>query len=169
MFDGTAPALVLRKVCTTCKRTLPATERNFYPRHTRDGLRAKCRRCMKLYKRARGKLEAEKERLWWKNVRAKYRGGIFTLTLDQWREAVRFFGNKCAYCLCISKLTIDHYIARSSPRYPGTTKGNTVPSCMSCNSSKSSRHPAEWCSDEALDRVRAFLGIVPVVGDDVPF
>ncbi|MEY3180726.1 MAG: Synechococcus phage [Pseudomonadota bacterium] len=63
----------------------------------------------------------------------------------------------CAYCGRWNerKLTIDHVVPKSKGG-PHFQKGNMVPSCLSCNSSKSNiqvwqwwREQDHWCSDRA--------------------
>lgn len=52
------------------------------------------------------------------------------------------FGNKCAYCGYIGKITIDHFIPISKS---GADKiENIVPACVKCNSSKNNKNPETW-------------------------
>lgn len=58
-----------------------------------------------------------------------------TLTIDEWKECLSYFDNKCAYCGDESEgLTQDHVIPVS--KGGGYTKENIIPSCKHCNSSK---------------------------------
>lgn len=60
-----------------------------------------------------------------------------------WEETVEYFGNKCAYCGCSSeKLEREHFVPLS--KGGEYTKDNIIPSCMSCNRSKSDKNFFEW-------------------------
>lgn len=53
---------------------------------------------------------------------------------EEWSERKFEFGNRCAYCLQLTVLTLDHV----SPLVAGGAhdEGNIVPACLSCNSAK---------------------------------
>lgn len=58
------------------------------------------------------------------------------------------FENKCVYCGCEEKLSIDHFI-------PISKKGadclfNIVPACIKCNSSKYNKHPESWFKKQSF-------------------
>jgi 5-methylcytosine-specific restriction endonuclease McrA len=61
-----------------------------------------------------------------------------TLTQEQWNGILELFGQRCAYCLAETKLTMDHVIpvSRGGPHIAG----NVVPACKSCNSKKGARN-----------------------------
>ncbi len=67
---------------------------------------------------------------------------VKTLTPEEWENAKLYFGG-CAYCgKQLKKLTKDHFIPLSKG---GTyTAENILPSCRSCNSSKSNKSFEEW-------------------------
>lgn len=52
------------------------------------------------------------------------------------------FGNRCAYCGCEGRLTIDHVkpVSKNGPHMPA----NIRPACRSCNSSKGNKSLLEW-------------------------
>src|SRR5258708_17740106 len=65
---------------------------------------------------------------------------------SDWRGAVEYFRERCAYCGSNSKLTIEHWIPLSDPRpdNPGTVPENILPACARCNNSKYCIQPFEW-------------------------
>lgn len=58
-------------------------------------------------------------------------------TFDQWLSILEVFGGRCAYCLEVKKLTMDHVIPVSDGGQH--TSENIVPACQSCNSRKNNR------------------------------
>lgn len=66
----------------------------------------------------------------------------FAMTDDEWVEVIRFFGNECAYCGSKDKMTYDHFHPFS--KGGDFMKGNIVPACGSCNSSKNNTPFDEW-------------------------
>ena len=69
-----------------------------------------------------------------------------TLSHQEWKECVIFFGGQCAYCGCTPRkgksLTRDHL----KPVAAGgkTVQSNIIPACESCNSSKGAADFKEW-------------------------
>lgn len=75
------------------------------------------------------------------------------LTHEEWKSALEYFGNKCAYCSSDEKLEQDHFIPLI--KGGGYTADNIVPSCRSCNSRKHTKLFGEWYpNDEAHSVVR---------------
>lgn len=66
----------------------------------------------------------------------------FALTNEQWKETLSYFDNKCAYCGNESEVTYDHFHPFS--KGGDFMKGNIIPSCRSCNSSKNADYFHEW-------------------------
>lgn len=71
-------------------------------------------------------------------------GGKTSLTEKEWRFALMYFGNRCCYCgkkLGV-KATKDHVV----PLAKGGEfwRGNILPCCQSCNSSKKDQDMLEW-------------------------
>jgi 5-methylcytosine-specific restriction endonuclease McrA len=56
------------------------------------------------------------------------------LGLDEWRKIKRLFDDRCAYCGCRERLTMDH--VRAISRGGRHDAKNIVPACQSCNSRK---------------------------------
>ena len=74
--------------------------------------------------------------------------GLFTK-----REINRLYASPCIYCGSIEKISLDHVIPL---KFGGRhTKGNIVPACQSCNSSKKNRLLMEWKMSDG--RVRFLL------------
>jgi hypothetical protein len=74
-----------------------------------------------------------------------------TLTLEQWRACINYFGGVCAACGrppgLFHTLAMDHFIPLSSPDCKGTTADNCIPLCHGdggCNNSKSNRDALTW-------------------------
>jgi hypothetical protein len=70
------------------------------------------------------------------------RGLTCTLTLEEWEQTKKEFGNKCAYCGKTRNLVQEHYVPVSLAG--SFTKENIVPSCASCNNSKNNKLFADW-------------------------
>lgn len=80
---------------------------------------------------------------------------------EDWLEAVEHFGHKCAYCGKHEKMTIDHFVPFS--KGGELAKGNVIPACKKCNSSKNNRTFEEWYtnrdfySEEQERRILEFI------------
>lgn len=61
---------------------------------------------------------------------------------EQWLQRLEKFNYCCAYCGKLENLAQDHFISLNSGGCD--TLGNLIPSCQSCNSSKSIKDPYEW-------------------------
>lgn len=68
------------------------------------------------------------------------------LTIDEWEDAMEFFNYSCCYCGSEKTLEQDHLIALS--KGGGYTRGNIVPACKSCNSSKGNKDFEIWYRDQ---------------------
>lgn len=67
----------------------------------------------------------------------------FSLTDEEWLEAIEYFESSCAYCGdSEGKLTYDHFIPFS--KGGNFTKDNIIPCCIKCNSSKKNKDFKEW-------------------------
>ena len=66
----------------------------------------------------------------------------FSFTAEEWQQALSYFGGQCAYCGKSGKLTFDHFYPFS--KGGDFMKGNIVPSCVSCNSSKNNKSFIDW-------------------------
>lgn len=78
-------------------------------------------------------------------------GGETKLTEKEWEFAQLYFGGKCCYCGTTSEhLTKDHL----NPLSNGGTmeKGNIVPCCQSCNSSKKDQEWLSWFQKQPFYR-----------------
>ncbi len=60
-----------------------------------------------------------------------------TFSREQWQARLDYFGNKCVYCGCGGKMTLDHKIpiSKGGTNWPS----NFVPACSPCNSSKNAK------------------------------
>jgi len=97
-----------------------------------------------------------------------------SLSHQEWKEILIYFGGECAYCGCTPKrrqrLTKDHLLAVSAGGK--TCSENVVPACSSCNSSKGAEDFKEWFmrqpffSQERLNRIFKWRTIMRQVGEE---
>ena len=66
----------------------------------------------------------------------------FLVSESDWLQLCRRFGERCAYCGDVAKLTIDHVVPIT--RGGRHSIGNLLPACRSCNASKNNRFLVEW-------------------------
>ncbi len=80
-----------------------------------------------------------------------------TLTPKEWFATLKYFGWKCAYCQVGPYDCIEHFVPIKQGG--GTTRGNCVPACTSCDKKKRSTHPdlIKSIPQEDLKRVRKYL------------
>ena len=79
-----------------------------------------------------------------------------TLTQRQWLDTLDYFTWRCAYCLRADFTCMDHYVP--IVQGGGTTQGNCVPACTSCNSAKGGRAPQGYLiKAHAFTRVAEYL------------
>ena len=78
--------------------------------------------------------------------RAKLKQLPDTLTVEQWDNIKQYFNNSCAYCGEEKPLAQEHFIALS--KGGEYTHNNIIPSCKSCNSSKSNKIFEGWYSKQ---------------------
>jgi hypothetical protein len=66
-----------------------------------------------------------------------------TLTLEEWEQCKKYFGNVCAYCGKDPRtLSQDHFIPVVNGG--GYEACNIIPACTSCNSKKNTKNFFEW-------------------------
>jgi len=78
-----------------------------------------------------------KTRIYTQRRRAKKKSLPNTLTFIQWEDMKEHFDNKCVYCGRTLRLYQDHFIPLS--KGGEYTHNNILPTCQSCNSSKSNK------------------------------
>jgi 5-methylcytosine-specific restriction endonuclease McrA len=68
---------------------------------------------------------------------------------EHWEVVLAEFGQRCAYCRCDEKMTIDHL----TPIVLGGfhSPGNVVPACKRCNCRKHARSPEAWARKSGVD------------------
>lgn len=170
--------------CTRCREAKPL-DRSHFGRKSKRHWSSWCIRCIRDYARVRAakdrrehpeKIRASK-RAYAQSERGKkykrsrsaldnharrqrHRGKPIQWRASDWRRARLFFGDRCAYCDGERQLTQDHFIPISHPQFPGTIRGNIVPACQPCNSSKCDSDPFIWVADGIrLNRIVSFLSI----------
>jgi 5-methylcytosine-specific restriction endonuclease McrA len=91
------------------------------------------------------------------NMRAEKLGLLATLTVWQWREAIKHFNGQCAYGDHKYEV-LEHYIP--VVKGGGTTIDNCIPACNACNLKKGNRHPSKidhLFPPDNLTRIREYL------------
>lgn len=74
--------------------------------------------------------------------RANERGLPATLTLEQWRDTMIYFGDGCAYCGIVpGRIYLDCVVPMGLGG--GAVHNNCVPACSHCRSVKGQRNPLE--------------------------
>jgi len=98
-----------------------------------------------------------KEQLQAQLLRAEQAKLPATLTMKQWLFTLKYFRGCCAYCNNRPGIVLEHFIPLTSGG--GTTIGNCVPSCYSCNSKKGNKHPdaVVGIARDTLDAVKKHL------------
>lgn len=91
-----------------------------------------------------------------------------SLTHQEWKECLIFFGGECAYCGCTvrkgQRMTKDHLVPVSAGG--NTIQSNIIPACPSCNSSKGAEDFKEWFmkqpffSQERLNKIFKWRTII---------
>ena len=64
------------------------------------------------------------------------------LSLEQIRNRIAMFGDRCAYCGLAERLTVDHVLPLTAGGLDEAV--NIAPACVSCNSGKKDRRVGEW-------------------------
>ena len=74
--------------------------------------------------------------------RARVANAAGSFTAEQWQARLEYHGNRCIYCGCDGKMTIEHLIplVRGGTNWPS----NLAPSCRSCNCSKGTKTHFEF-------------------------
>ena len=91
------------------------------------------------------------------NTRARQLDRPATLTIKQWLAALRYFDERCAYCLSHYK-GLEHYLPLDLGG--GTTALNCLPSCMTCNVRKRDKHPDEFAllfPAENIEHIKSYM------------
>lgn len=65
-----------------------------------------------------------------------------TFNADEWKKAIEYFDNCCAYCGSKEKLTQDHFVALS--KGGEYSINNIIPCCLRCNESKRDKDFFKW-------------------------
>jgi len=104
------------KTCFRCGRDLPGSEfTQSYPKTCRD--------CLRVGRHV---------------SKAKRRGMVANLTIEEWLETLEMFGYCCAYCGG-SYRDLDHFVPIHYGG--GTAFGNCLPACRPCNMAKANINP----------------------------
>jgi len=139
----------LFKVCKECGETLPIS--NFYKQGISKltGRRYYLPRCKKC--EAPRKLIAQQKR------RAVKVGKEASFSVEDWKQVLQVFGNKCSYCgKVLMEACQDHFVPLSKGGHH--IMGNVLPSCRSCNSSKNNTDPQEWLTHTQYHQLSTILG-----------
>lgn len=80
--------------------------------------------------------------------RMRKRGVPVSFTAEDWEQVLEFFEGRCAYCGEPGELERDHFLPLILGG--GYVRGNIIPSCRSCNATKSSKHPRLFVEEGRL-------------------
>ena len=153
----------MMKQCNTCNIE---KEESLFPKNGTDNdgktrRRPDCNVCYTIKR----KLDKQKHSKFVNNTKHRT-GEEDTYTLKDWKDAMIFFGGRCAYCDAEQsrrkKLTRDHVLAVS--KGGGTVKENIVPSCHHCNCSKGDIKMEVWFArqkfftSERIGRINEWRG-----------
>lgn len=93
------------------------------------------------------------------NFRAKQAGAAKSITVEDRRRLLGYYGHRCAYCLRpeseVGTLALDHMVPLS--RGGENAPDNLVPACQSCNSRKRNRTPLEFLASMAAPARADFI------------
>lgn len=97
--------------------------------------------------------------------KSRQHGNGGSISPQQWEAILCAAQGQCQYCGATDrKLTMDHF--RPIANGGMTRRGNLIPCCQSCNSSKGDRNPKKWVRDNfGEDRLRAVLLFLRVTSD----
>jgi 5-methylcytosine-specific restriction endonuclease McrA len=136
--------VVLRR-CVYCGEVKPLVE---FPHNGTDAsgeecYRQDCKTCYNIRRRENKNKKAHADFIGGQKRRGE---AAPSLSHQEWKEIMIFFGGECAYCGCTPKrnqrLTKDHL----QPISVGgkTTADNIVPACSACNCSKGAEEFKDW-------------------------
>lgn len=100
-------------------------------------------------------IPSEQRRLKNHLARAKRAGTQATLTLKEWVESIKFFGDKCAYCQETHFEVMEHILPIS--KGGGTTIQNCLPACTRCNNSKADNLNPKQMNLDAAKKIAEYL------------
>lgn len=161
-----AGALVERR-CTFCGVVKPITEfyRNGMTPTGEVAYRQDCKTCYNIRIRENHNKKAHTDFIGSQRRRGETAP---TLTHQEWKECLIFFGGECAYCGCTARkgqrMTKDHLVPIAAGGR--TIQSNIVPACPKCNSSKGAEDFKAWFmaqsffNQERLNRIFRWRTII---------
>lgn len=106
----------------------------------------------------------ERARMHWLNRQARKRALPDTLSPDETKRMLEYWGGACAISGETENIHFDHWIPLASPNCPGTVATNMIPLVDYLNFSKNDSDPAKWVrlnfgddADEILSRIQAYF------------
>ncbi len=155
---------MIYKTCSHCKKELPISDFGTHKKTAPNGKkydfrRHVCKPCYSLYETKRKgvysgwSLEQKQAHSVHAELRrAKVDGLPKNFNSADWKTALAYFDNKCAYCgEGLTKLEQDHFVPVKMQG--GYTRDNIVPACTSCNSKKRAKNPLDWLIMQPLGLV----------------
>ena len=137
--------VAIQRTCTHCGRTIEIAQfhKNGVDNNGNPKYRDECKECYNA-KRKENRVSSKHSAF---VGHQKHRGeDNINYTFTEWREAVIFFGGRCAYCGRTMRkgeaLTRDHLLPWS--KGGKTEQVNIVPACTQCNCSKGNTEWREW-------------------------
>jgi len=140
--------------------------RNRWAHNYRENHREHINEYMRLYRWAHPEVHRKARQKWTKNNPEKNRIKVqrrntrkrelpFDLKEQDVEDLMELFEDSCAFCDVNGvKLTLEHVVPlnRRDVPNPGTVRGNLIPLCKACNSSKNDKLLEEYLLDEKLLR-----------------
>jgi hypothetical protein len=160
---------MLTRVCSQCGADKPITDyhRNGKDKEGNIAYRNDCKSCYTITR----KISIKKHKKFVDNTRHRT-GENKTLSLQDWKDVMIYFGGGCAYCGTVqnrkTKLTKDHVVPVSQGG--ATVKRNIIPACTGCNCSKCDSDLETWFrkqkffSEERLLKIRRWANGATIKG-----
>lgn len=108
-------------------------------------------------------IDFERSRISSRKSNLKKIGLLCTLNIKEWQGTLLFFQGRCCYCGEPEPSSQDHIIPVS--KKGSYSKGNIVPACKSCNSSKKNKDFSSWYSNykkydkQREDKIMEFISL----------
>jgi 5-methylcytosine-specific restriction endonuclease McrA len=77
-------------------------------------------------------------------------------------DILNLFNGECAYCGNKVKLSLDHFIPLT--KGGSDVKGNLLPACLSCNSSKGNKDAIDWYKKQPFFNQKRLKQILKILG-----
>ena len=137
-------------ICQKCGINKAQSAPGFSPQNGYMHFDRLCFFCFQHRRHICAQLNTHRARTWTVNE-------MCTLTGYEWESTLAHFQYRCAYCLSVGTLCLEHFVPLGFG--VGTVKWNCVPACRTCNGKKRNIHPAlvTRIPKADIERVRQYL------------